>query len=397
MKKAVKNIRKTTKTTINILLWLSVLLALFTLAGSVFKNERQLSPWGTGIFTVKTGSMTPKIPTGSLIFVAEIPAEKIKIGDVLTFYGSNNTNDSVTTHRVVDIDIKNFEYFYITRGDANNINDSPVSYDKIIGRVIFSLPLLGLLPGLFRNPVFIGSLTAVIGGGILILGIRDIRKKQNSAKSAKNDKLKPLLLLILSINIINIIIIYLYSAAPSGAWWHIRGSSVLKFSADADISDSKPEETVTPEFTEYTEHIEYTTESTESVESADPVTEPVIETETEAEIPEEPALEVFNIFDETESEYKYEYEYTNKSEELWDIKDDREVPLDLIGVLSETEISKIEISEEETFRDITPPAEPAKNNPTTGDNFIKTVVLLYIIIALCGCTVIILRNKPRKN
>lgn len=179
MKNVIKN---AWKITINIILWLSVLLALFLLAGNIFRNEKQLSPWGTGFFTVLTGSMTPAISPGSLIFVREVSAEEIKINDVLTFYGPENS-DSVTTHRVVNIDIKGTDYFYITRGDANNIDDLPVPYDNIIGRMVFSVPLLGMLPDLLKNPVIAGSLIIVIGGGITLLGIWDFRKKRVTAKT----------------------------------------------------------------------------------------------------------------------------------------------------------------------------------------------------------------------
>jgi len=207
MKKILKNI---SKITLNIILWLSVLMTVFTLAGSIFKNEKQLAPWGTGFFTILTGSMTPAISPGSLACVKDVSAEEIKLNDILTFYESDN---NITTHRVVSIDINDSGYFYVTRGDANNIDDLPVSYERVIGRVIFSLPLLGFLPNLLKNPVFIGGGIIIIGIGTLISGIWDCRKKP------------VLLLLILAFGIANITIF----AVSSGAWWHIQGTAVLIF------------------------------------------------------------------------------------------------------------------------------------------------------------------------
>jgi len=231
MKNILKNIRKTA---LNIILWLSVLSALFMLIGSIFKNEKQLSPWGTGFFTVLTGSMTPAISPGSVIFVIETPAENIKINDILTFYDTNKANksdDIITTHRVTGIERKDSEHFYITRGDANNIDDLPVSYKNVIGRVIFSLPFLGFLPVLFRNPVFIGGLIITAGIGIIFRGIKDLRKKQSLIS------IIPVLLLISTVNIA-------FAAKPSGAWWHINGRAEFEYTIGEIESEIEPEDEI---------------------------------------------------------------------------------------------------------------------------------------------------------
>jgi len=51
-------------------------------------------------YVVQSGSMEPAIGTGSVVFVAERPAEKIGEGDVITF--ADSQTGPTTTHRVIE-------------------------------------------------------------------------------------------------------------------------------------------------------------------------------------------------------------------------------------------------------------------------------------------------------
>jgi len=166
---------------INILVYAVVLLSLLIMAGSIFKNEKQLAPWGTGFFVVTTGSMQPAIPVRSMVFVCAVPAEKIQTGDILTFF---DKGDYILTHRVVGVNIGETGYSYVTRGDTNNMDDDPVSYEKVIGRVVLILPQLGRVTGLFQNLFFTGSLIAVIGCAVLFWKIYKYRKRKVNTKTA---------------------------------------------------------------------------------------------------------------------------------------------------------------------------------------------------------------------
>ncbi len=85
--------------------------------------------------------MEPDIPTGSLVYVQRAEATKIARGDVIAFYGENDTG-AIITHRVVKNQVVSGQF--ITKGDANEKEDlSPVSYDRFIGEVSFHMPVLG--------------------------------------------------------------------------------------------------------------------------------------------------------------------------------------------------------------------------------------------------------------
>lgn len=95
---------------------------------------------GYKAFYIQSNSMSPSISKGSIVFTKEIKFENIKAGDVLTF--KNDTEDEFFTHRVIKIDTAN--QMFTTKGDANKDNDpSPTSFYFAVGKVAFSLPLLG--------------------------------------------------------------------------------------------------------------------------------------------------------------------------------------------------------------------------------------------------------------
>lgn len=71
---------------------------------------------------VRSGSMAPAIPTGSIVFYRPIEATSVKVGDVIVFSEPGQPNTKVT-HRVYSIgNSANGEYF-ITKGDANGSPD----------------------------------------------------------------------------------------------------------------------------------------------------------------------------------------------------------------------------------------------------------------------------------
>lgn len=136
---------------------------------------------------VQSGSMEPTIPTGSLVIVA--PVEQYQVNDVVTF-GSGRVSEVPTTHRIVGDQIQNGELRYITKGDANEERDAGfLDPNKIIGKVVLSIPFLGYLIDFARQPIGFILLIAlpalmVIGDEIWVI-YRELRKKP-SEKEEKN-------------------------------------------------------------------------------------------------------------------------------------------------------------------------------------------------------------------
>lgn len=134
-------IHKATKITVKVVHIKLTILAFILLPIAVFTLITSKTDKIAGIksFVVLTGSMTPSIPQGSVIFTKK--AEAYTAGDVVSF----NIDGKNVTHRInaVEQDM-NGDIFYETKGDANNAVDSElVSAASVIGKSVFHMPHVG--------------------------------------------------------------------------------------------------------------------------------------------------------------------------------------------------------------------------------------------------------------
>lgn len=111
---------------------------------------------------VLSGSMQRSYPVGSIIFVKKTAPEEIKVGDAITFQLNSGM---AATHRVVSIDSSKRQF--VTKGDENNTEDGPVSFDALVGKASSAaIPLIGYLSVSIKTP---GGIMAVTGVVVLIL------------------------------------------------------------------------------------------------------------------------------------------------------------------------------------------------------------------------------------
>ena len=110
---------------------------------------------------VLTGSMEPNISAGSLIIIHE--KDDYELGDIVAYI--DETGRSVT-HRIVVI----ADDTIVTRGDANNVADTPFDKSQIIGCVQFVIPGVGK----YWHIVIIAML--LLAGGFLFLHDHMTRK-----------------------------------------------------------------------------------------------------------------------------------------------------------------------------------------------------------------------------
>ena len=100
-------------------------------------------PFGVGAAVVLSGSMEPELSVGDLLIVRE--SAYYEVGDVIVFQDGK----TAVTHRIVSI----FDDEVITRGDANNTDDSPITYSQIKGEVVFAIPLVGYAVNMVKTPI----------------------------------------------------------------------------------------------------------------------------------------------------------------------------------------------------------------------------------------------------
>ncbi|HUW24243.1 MAG TPA: signal peptidase I [Patescibacteria group bacterium] len=123
-----------------------LVLAIFLVVAGVMALSAFKIPNGIKAFTVQSGSMSPKVSTGSLVFVA--PQKEYKVGDVITFKTEAEKEEEnpkyTTTHRIIKFEEREEGKVFITKGDANDAQDwMGVNPGLVIGRVIFHIPLIG--------------------------------------------------------------------------------------------------------------------------------------------------------------------------------------------------------------------------------------------------------------
>lgn len=120
---------------------------------------------------VTSGSMEPAIHVGSMIVVQRVAEEEIKVEDVVTRLSANDRD--FVTHRVVEIDEN---HNFITRGDANREDefDEPFPYSEIVGKVVLTIPMIGILINFSSTPMGMGLVILVF---ILFMVFVEIIKK----------------------------------------------------------------------------------------------------------------------------------------------------------------------------------------------------------------------------
>ncbi len=138
-------------------LWIGAVLGVLCLAWSLTMAALGLTPL---VFT--SGSMGPHIETGSLAFARTVPAEDLRVGDVVSVTDSRGTR---VTHRVVGGEVSGESAMLTLKGDANAAPDAERYQVRTADRVAFALPRVGYLISA------VGSPWGMFTGGLLVAGV----------------------------------------------------------------------------------------------------------------------------------------------------------------------------------------------------------------------------------
>lgn len=138
------------RTAILVLCGLVVGFNIYTANANNLVGEQLPMPFGYGAAVVLSGSMEPELSAGDLIIVKEETDYQTR--DIVVFQDGR----SLVVHRIVGMD----EETFTTKGDANNVEDSPVNRNLVKGKVIFWIPVVGHMVNLIKTPV--GTLLVVI-------------------------------------------------------------------------------------------------------------------------------------------------------------------------------------------------------------------------------------------
>ncbi len=133
---------------------------LYIMIQSKIHKDEVPNVFGYKPFMVLSGSMETKIHKGDLIITKIVDPTTLNKKDIIAFRDSQNT---VTTHRIIDIVENEGVTYFITKGDNNSSQDQNlVEFEDVEGIYVGRIPGIGSIMDTLAKP------TSII---IILLGL----------------------------------------------------------------------------------------------------------------------------------------------------------------------------------------------------------------------------------
>jgi signal peptidase I len=123
-----------------------ILYVAFVIA-AIYFTPKLLSKWlhtPYPLATITSGSMWPVLKENDLILMQGVSGKDVQVGQIIIFKNAGG----FTIHRLIR---KEDNGMLVTKGDANDVEDKPISENDIIGRIVyfagrpFRIPYLGFI------------------------------------------------------------------------------------------------------------------------------------------------------------------------------------------------------------------------------------------------------------
>ncbi len=185
MKKALK----IASNTLTVLLFVLLIFMIFVVISSKASGgEPQFL--GYQMKSVLSGSMEPTFKTGSIIVIKLVSnPEDLKKADIITFL---EKEDTLVTHRVIEVFNNGDQKMYRTKGDNNQVPDVNATLSQnVVGKYTgYTIPYMGYVVNLAKSKYGIAAL--LIFPGILLLGYSGVTLykaiKEIDKMNKKNEK-----------------------------------------------------------------------------------------------------------------------------------------------------------------------------------------------------------------
>ena len=141
---AVKKIISALLDIVTLLIFIIFIFAIYSFAQINFLHKKYVNIFGYTFLQVGSGSMEDEIKTNDIIIDKLLKREdKLDIGDIISF----EEEKSIITHRIISMSGDTI----ITKGDANNTQDDPISREQVIGKVIKIIPNISIWVSVFKT------------------------------------------------------------------------------------------------------------------------------------------------------------------------------------------------------------------------------------------------------
>lgn len=151
-----------------LLLCTFAILLFFGLSSRITGNNPTI--FGQRMFIVLSGSMMPKIQVGSVIFDnPKFSVRSLKVGDIITFKPPTDPNILIT-HRIYKIVYQHGQEGFMTKGDANPVQDGWIVPTKNVVAQYdhFTIPEVGYYLEFMQTKLGV-ALMLMIPGALLII------------------------------------------------------------------------------------------------------------------------------------------------------------------------------------------------------------------------------------
>jgi signal peptidase len=145
-----------------------ILLVVFVVYSAAAGDDHGVAVGPLRFFSVLTSSMEPAISQGSVIVTVEPGEGELEKGDIVTFMPTEESA-ALVTHRISKVGPN--PGTYITRGDANAVDDREISFEQIVGKHVFTIPFLGLMIYPLASPLSTVWLASIAMLFVLMLWI----------------------------------------------------------------------------------------------------------------------------------------------------------------------------------------------------------------------------------
>ena len=152
-------------------------LTVYSVNAKTVRKDQMPMPFNVAYAVVLTGSMEPELSVDDLLIVKK--TNDYQINDIVVFQEYN----TLVVHRIIRIEGDKI----ITKGDANDSEDAPITKDFIKGEVVKVYEGAGVYLNMIRSPlgILVISLVAI---SLLVLSYKKEKKDDdNKIKSIKDE------------------------------------------------------------------------------------------------------------------------------------------------------------------------------------------------------------------
>ena len=175
MSEAKKTFKKIGRMLLLVIISLVIGIRLYSWNAETLAGNAMPMPFGWGFSVVLSGSMEPTLSINDLVIVHE--QSDYQIDDIVVY----QSESILVIHEIVSIDGKEV----ITKGEANEVEDDPISVSDIKGKAVFHIPFVGALIRFLKTPV---GFILIIAAAIVLFELPHLQERKRAAEEQEKIK-----------------------------------------------------------------------------------------------------------------------------------------------------------------------------------------------------------------